>query len=104
MSDPILKEIVNRLSQEFHPSKMYLFGSRATGLAQADSDYDLLLVVKEISSGKFERMRRARRALNGLGITADVFVYSEEEFNEWKDELSSIPETALREGLELQVG
>jgi uncharacterized protein len=104
MNDPILKEIVSRLSKEFHPSKMYLFGSRASGHAQPDSDYDLLLVVKGIDSGKFERMKRARRALQGLDMTADVFVYSEEEFNEWKDELSSIPETALREGLELEVG
>lgn len=104
MNDPILNEIVSRLSKEFHPSKMYLFGSRANGTARPDSDYDLVLVVKEITSGRFERMKRARRALEGLDVIADVFVYTQSEFDDWKDELSSIPETAFHEGLELSVG
>jgi len=36
-------------------------------------------------------------------ISADVFFYSQEEFDDWKDELSSIPETALNTGIEIKL-
>jgi len=37
-------------------------------------------------------------------ISVDVFVYSKKECNEWKDELSSIPETAMNTGKEIDLG
>ena len=104
MNDPILNEIVSRLSKEFHPSRIFLFGSRAKGTARPDSDYDLLLVVNEDTVRRLESMKRARRVLDDLDVLTDVFVYSQKEFDEWKDELSSIPETALHDGMELKVG
>jgi hypothetical protein len=33
-----------------------------------------------------------------------VWIYSEAEFNDWKDEFSSIPETALNTGKEIELG
>lgn len=38
----------------------------------------------------------------GSGTKADVFVYTENEFNEWKNEFSSIPNIVVTEGLELK--
>jgi hypothetical protein len=38
-----------------------------------------------------------------LTITADVFVYSEKEFEEWKNEFNSIPETAIHTGKEIDL-
>jgi uncharacterized protein len=102
--DPILKEIVERLNAEFHPEKVYLFGSRARGENNLDSDYDLLLVVESSDRGRLDRMEQARLVLEEVDASADVFVYTKTEFEEWKDEFSSIPETALREGQELKVG
>jgi len=49
-------------------------------------------------------MQRASDLLYPLGVSADVFFYSEQEFDEWKNEFSSIPELALREGQELNLG
>lgn len=104
-SDTKLQNIVQVLKNEFCPKRVLLFGSRARGDHRSNSDYDLILVGCTPSSlSKVERMQRASDLLYPLGITADVFFYSEEEFDAWKDEFSSIPEVALREGQELDLG
>ena len=104
MNDPVLEKIIERLKAEFHPSRMFLFGSRANGNAHPDSDYDLVLVVQSSDRSRLDRMEQARLALKGLDVSADVFVYTEPEFDKWKDEFSSIAETALNTGRELRVG
>lgn len=104
INDPKLTEIVRRLRDRFKPKSVYLFGSRARGDYRPDSDYDLLLVVDKADVGRLDRMTQAREVLSGLDVSADVFVYTVNEFNEWKDQFSSIPETVLREGQELKVG
>lgn len=38
------------------------------------------------------------------GVLADVFTYSESEFQKLKDESSSIPETAVHTGQEIDLG
>lgn len=102
--DRTMKEIISALKKEFAPSRLFLFGSRSDGSHKANSDYDFLVVVKKIKGNRADNMVRASKALSHLQIQADVFVYSEKEFNEWKDELSSIPETALNTGKELPLG
>lgn len=102
--DNNLKLIVEALTKEFKPLKMFLFGSRAQGTNKKDSDYDLLLVVKNKKGSRADNMIRASKVLEHLNIKADIFVYSEKEFNEWKDELSSIPETAVNTGKEIALG
>ncbi len=104
MNDPVLEQIIERLMAEFHPRRVFLFGSRANGTAHVDSDYDLVLVVEKSDRSSLDRMEQARLALKGLRVSADVFVYTEPEFDRWKDQFSSIPETALNTGRELKVG
>jgi predicted nucleotidyltransferase len=81
--------------------KIYLFGSRAMGTATDDSDYDLFLIVKNSNKSPTERMREARRLLWGRKVPVDVFVYTEAEFNDYKDEFSSIAHTVATEGVEI---
>jgi predicted nucleotidyltransferase len=102
--DKTLELIVSALKKEFTPTRLFLFGSRALGKARKDSDYDFVVVVKRMRGSRVDNMMRASRALDHLDISADVFVYSEKEFNDWKDELSSIPETALNTGREIPLG
>lgn len=99
-----LNLITEALKDEFNPSRLFLFGSRANGTARKDSDYDFVVVVKKTTKSRAENMLRATKALSHVGVKADVFVYSEKEFLEWKDELSSIPETALNTGREIDLG
>lgn len=102
--DDQLKIILSKLIPEFNPVKIYLFGSRVNGNARPDSDYDLFLIIKESKLSRHERMVQALRLLWGSKVRADIFIYTEDEFNDWKDEFSSIPHTVATEGLELEIG
>lgn len=102
--DKNLKLIVAALKKEFKPLRLFLFGSRSLGTHREDSDYDFVIVVKNKKGSRVDNMIRASKILDPLNIKADIFVYSEKEFDEWKDELSSIPETALHTGRELTLG
>ena len=103
--DKNLKKIVEILKKEFNPSRMFLFGSRVNGTARSDSDYDFVLVVKGNKKSRFTNLDRARDLLSEkCKVSADVFVYSQREFDDWKDDFSSIPETAMNTGLEIDLG
>lgn len=103
--DDKLAFIIETLRQEFQPSRMFLFGSRAHGTARADSDYDFVLVVPGNKKSRFTNMHRAQELLREkFNVSADVFVYSQAEFDDWKDDFSSIPETALNTGREIDLG
>ena len=103
--DKKLEEIVGVLKGEFMPARLFLFGSRASGNARPDSDYDFVLVVPENTKARWENMEKARHLLHEkCNISADVFVYSQKEFDEWQDEFSSIPETAKNTGVEIDLG
>ena len=103
-TDKKFDQIVAALKKEFKPSRMFLFGSRASGTHHLDSDYDFVLVVPGNRKSRFSNMSRGQDALDGLKVSADVFVYSQAEFDEWKDEFSSIPETAVNTGIEIYLG
>ena len=46
--EKILQKIINSVVEIAHPDKIILFGSRATGKAKKDSDYDILVLKKNI--------------------------------------------------------
>jgi uncharacterized protein len=94
-------ETITKLKNYFKPEKIYLFGSRAKGLQSADSDYDLFLIVKQSNKSVAERMKEANDVLWGRRISVDVFIYTEEEFNEYKQDVNSIAFVATTEGMEL---
>ncbi len=100
-SDKNLSTIVGKLKGHFNPLKVYLFGSRSKGNARSDSDYDLFLIVKRSDKKPIQRMQEAKRLFWGQNIAVDIFIYTEEEFNDWKDEFSSIPYIVATEGVEL---
>ena len=71
--DPILEEMLRRLTDAFQPERVYLFGSQARGEAGPDSDYDLLMVVKSPACRGIDASRSIR-ALIGVGAAKDVLV------------------------------
>ncbi len=100
-----ISEIAKAIKEEFSPSRLFLFGSRANNSAHQDSDYDFVVVVPENNFSRIENMEKARNLLHEkCNVSADVFVYSEQEFHDWKNELNSIPETALNTGKEIDLG
>jgi len=102
--DPVLRTAVQKLTERFHPKKIYLFGSRANDTHQAESDYDLFLVVETSNLPPGKRMIEAQDIVWELDISADVFIYTEKEFDEWKEEINTIANTVFTEGREIRVG
>jgi len=102
--DSNLVRVKELLVRDFSPLKMYLFGSRASGQFRPDSDYDVVLVVKARLGTRLENMQKARLLLFDNELLGDVFVYTQEEFDSWKTEFSSIPEIATTQGVEIPLG
>ncbi|MFA5843692.1 MAG: nucleotidyltransferase domain-containing protein [Coriobacteriia bacterium] len=94
-----LGEATKRLVAEFHPEKVYLFGSRAWGRATEDSDYDFAVIVAESDDTPIRRAQRAHRALSGLEFPTDILVKTHAEFERYSKVHASIECQVLEEGL-----
>ncbi len=95
--DPALAEVVRSLVDAYQAERIYLFGSVARGDACADSDYDLLIVVRDDAPGK-RSSRLAYEALRGTGTAVDVLVCTSSYFEDRRSLKASLPGTVLREG------
>ncbi|MDI7269713.1 MAG: nucleotidyltransferase domain-containing protein [Myxococcota bacterium] len=98
IDDPKLAEIVRRLVEAYAPERVYLFGSRARGDADPDSDYDILLVVPDSAPPERRVSRLAYEVLWGAGTAADVIVWERSRFERRAHVVCSLPATVLREG------
>jgi len=97
-SDPILKEVVRRLVEVYHPKRIYLFGSNARGDAGPDSDYHLMVIVPDSAPPELRQGKAGYRALRGTGAAADVQVWSQRDFEGQLHLKASFPSTIVREG------
>lgn len=78
-----------------------LYGSRATGQARADSDFDVLVIESPPIDKRGER-QRLRAALQGFPGTVDVWVMDELEFAETKDVIGGIAYPANKYGVRIE--
>ncbi len=78
ISDTMIKNISNRITEEFQPEKIILFGSYAWGTPTADSDVDLF-IIKDSTEKRIDRARKARSAIWGIGVPVDILVYTPKE-------------------------
>jgi len=76
--DPWLPAIVGRIVRLVDPARIVLFGSRARGDADEDSDYDLLVVLDEVADRRATRIAIGRD-LADLPISKDVVVATSAE-------------------------
>lgn len=78
----IVADAVRRLVEGFHPVRVILFGSRASGPASADSDFDLLVVMPGDSVAA--RIPGAMRlALRGIPASFDILPVAEKPWKKW---------------------
>jgi predicted nucleotidyltransferase len=96
--DPVLAEIVRRLVEAYQPERIYLFGSVARGEASPDSDYDLMLIVRDDAPPEVRKSRLAYDVLWGTGRAADVLVCTRGQFGSRLHIQASLPATVMREG------
>lgn len=73
-----LDAVVRRLVDGYDPDRVILFGSRATGRAGDDSDFDLL-IVKEDERRPLDRRIEVERLLADRRMPLDVIVHTPDE-------------------------
>lgn len=95
--EEVLRQIVLRLTSQFAPRKILLYGSRATGTARFNSDYDLLIVWRD-EDPPAARAATVRRALLDLKIPLDIAVVTPREYERFRNRRVHIVAIADREG------
>jgi predicted nucleotidyltransferase len=101
MPQSLLDQAVDRLKAEFQPEEIYLFGSRAWGAPDQDSDIDLMVIVPQSDERPIRRDQRAQRCLGRLLISADVLVRTRGEVNRVREVQGSLTHAVLRNGRKL---
>jgi len=80
-----LARVVERLVERFDPLAIYLFGSRARGDADEDSDYDLMLVLRDdapregLRQAVWDAARSKRMSVNPFITRAGAFAWRRHE-------------------------
>lgn len=101
MTTSDLNNIVQAILSVMSPEKIIMFGSRARGDFQDDSDLDLMIIDSH-SFGKersrFQERIKIRKALEQIRIAKDILLYDKNEVEYWKDSINHIIANCLREG------
>lgn len=97
LPDQTIQAAVDRIVAAANPTKVILFGSYGRGDATEDSDLDLMVVEPAVGN-RIDEMARLRDAVGLFDIGVDVLVYSEAEFEERRQWLSSVVRWAVEEG------
>ena len=97
--DARLESVLARLISAYRPEAIYLFGSRATGGARGDSDYDLLVVVPDDTPPERLSLVTAYDTVRPSQVPADVFPCRHSVFEARKNEIGTLPYTAWTQGI-----
>lgn len=83
VENALLQEIVRRIVERFHPRRILLFGSRARGDHQPDSDVDLF-VEMESDDPPHERKVKIRSLFPRRRWSLDLVVYTPAEVQKYR--------------------
>ncbi len=96
--DPVAGHVVEKIAAAVHPEKIYLFGSRASGAAERESDVDVLLVYAGNEAPR-EIQIKTQRLFRKPAIPLDVFVMSPEEFESQKRVANTLAREVFETGI-----
>ena len=97
-----VQPLIERIVSSWHPRDIWLFGSRARGTADPDSDWDLLVVVPdEHAPAGFDDPMMIFSVKQGTGVRADVLVCRASDFDEDRGTHNTIAYDAAVEGVRI---
>jgi uncharacterized protein len=97
-----VRPLLDRIVERWNPREIWLFGSRARGMATPDSDWDLLVVVPDhLAPDGFDDPMTVWTVKQGSGIRADVLVCRASEFDEDRGTHNTIAYDAAVEGVRI---
>ena len=91
----LLKDVIVKTMQ---PEKIYLFGSYANGTANEHSDLDIMIEVSHTDVPHVERNLEVWTEMSKTGkliFPKDIFVYTSDEINQYRDIKNSFINLAL---------
>jgi predicted nucleotidyltransferase len=95
--DSVAAQMKDLLVAALAPRKVILFGSRATGHARPDSDYDVF-VVMDTDLPMEDRVLNARLAVRSVPVAKDIFVFTPAEVERYSGWVSGVVREALKTG------
>lgn len=93
-----IEEVKRRLVEAYNPLAIYLFGSYAWGHPDEESDLDLLIVIDNHPSSRYQSLVTGHQALVGLRLSKDILVYSKEEFDSCANDITSLCHKIVNKG------
>jgi predicted nucleotidyltransferase len=101
--DKNLQTIKHAVTSILPGSRVILFGSRARGIGDHLSDYDVLVVTGKNFNIRERRQYagKIRRKLAVLGIAVDIVVKTENDVSYYQDKIGSLVREAVRDGVAL---
>ena len=101
MDDELIASMTEAIVNEVHPDEIFLFGSRARGIARTSSDVDLLVVVPDSDEALRYRRRmtgRLYRSLAHFPVAKDILVFTHAEVDHWRRVQGHVVATGIQEG------
>ena len=96
--DPLVDRIVRKIVEAIHPDKVILFGSRAQGTSDGDSDIDLVIVYSGPRS-KRDVQVHIHKLFSHPDFSLDVFVLTPEELEAQRGVANSLAREVAERGL-----
>jgi predicted nucleotidyltransferase len=94
-----LETLLSRIEQKYHPTQIWLFGSRARGETGPWSDWDLFVVVPDETDDVDLDLRVAWRLQRGSGVHADVVPCRVTDFRNARDTVNTLSYVVAHEGV-----
>ncbi len=96
---PNVRSSIEQLVSLASPDLIYLFGSRARGEFEPDSDLDLLIVVPDPVGHRRQRQSELRHALVGSRPIVEPWIMGRLEFEETKNVVGGLAYPATHGGM-----
>jgi predicted nucleotidyltransferase len=89
--------MIQRIAERFSPDKIILFGSRARGDADPDSDIDLLVLFSEVADPN-KRAAEVCASLADFPCPTDIVVSTTYRYERYRNVVNTVYRPASREG------
>jgi uncharacterized protein len=93
----LLEEVTRRIVASVHPQRVLLFGSAVRKRMNKNSDFDMLVVMREPVHRR-HTAQKIYRNLHGTGIAVDIIVATEKDVEKYGQRSGTILKSALQEG------
>lgn len=94
---PVLNQLIERITVRFAPQKIILFGSYAGGEPGPDSDIDLLIVI-DVKGSTRQKANEIDLLMADRTMPMDFIVLTPEQYERQKNIIGTIVRQADREG------